>query len=166
MPVGKSYKMETLNPLSDEFYQRYGIFQVSADDTVVFSPTIWNHQEVKMIEPYKVQRIASAPRTGNAVLRKKWPPPVLTDSNGFSLNKQERSPLPESATEAEPRDKSSMFMACFVRLLLIGHNVLTVWRVTETYNNNLYWLLLISNMLMIAEGLFTVIKRGGIDYKW
>ena len=163
MPAGKSYNMETLNPLSDEFYRRYGH---STDDMVVFNPTVWNQQDVKRIEPYKVQTIASKPTSGNVVLRKKFPSSVVTDSVGFSLKSPESPPLPEPVTEEEPRDKSEMFMAIFVRLLLIGHNVLTVWRVTETYNNNLYWLLMIAHVLTFAEGLFTVIKRGGIDYKW
>ena len=168
MPVGNNYTMETLNPLSDEFYQRYGVFQVSADDTVVFSPTIWNQQETKVIEPYKVERLRSKPTAGTAVLRKKWVPTDMgvNASNGFQLKNQEKPPLPEPAMEAEAKDKSSVFLAIFVRLLLIGHNALTVWRVTETYNDNLYWLLSISNVLMIAEGSFTVLKRGGIDYKW
>ena len=42
--------------------------------------------------------------------------------------------------------------------MLIGHNSVTVWRVTEVYNDDLYWLLLIANLLLMAEGAYTVIK--------
>lgn len=59
-----------------------------------------------------------------------------------------------------------MFMAIFVRALLIAHNVMTVWRVTEAYENNMYWLLVLANFFLIFEGQIVVVKRHGLDYSW
>lgn len=59
-----------------------------------------------------------------------------------------------------------ILMACFVRLCLICHNVLTVWRVTEAYNDSVYWLLVLGNFFLIFEGQIIVLKRAGIEYSW
>ena len=56
--------------------------------------------------------------------------------------------------------------AVAVRLGLIVHCMLTVWRVADIENNDLYWLLALTNVLMIIEGIYRVIKQDGEESKW
>ena len=135
MPVSDTYIIgEKLNPLSDEFYQRYGIFELSGEDNSTFSPVI-----------------------------------VSDSSNGKKLSfdlSDGLEPIPPATPIEHPRKKFPIFCAAVVRLVLIGHNVMSVWRVTATYNDNMYWLMALGNVLMIGESLYTICKRGGEDYKW
>ncbi|XP_052815202.1 transmembrane protein 26-like [Mya arenaria] len=59
-----------------------------------------------------------------------------------------------------------IFWAVFVRVLLVGHNVLTVWRVTEALGSPLYWLLAVLNLFLLLELHVVVVKRAGIEYSW
>lgn len=63
-------------------------------------------------------------------------------------------------------NRGPILMACFVRLCMICHNVLTVWRVVESYNDSMYWLLVLGNFFLIFEGQIVVLKRAGIEYSW
>lgn len=102
-------------------------------------------------------------------------PSSLIESKGFEG--QAIKEMNEDSFEDDKMDKtynfnkiygnsSSILMACFVRALLIGHNILTVWSVTDAYNENLYWLLVISNFFLIFEGMVVVIQKGGVEYLW
>ncbi|KAL8610181.1 hypothetical protein ACOMHN_005955 [Nucella lapillus] len=51
-----------------------------------------------------------------------------------------------------------------VRLCLLLHFVLVVWRVVEA-KSGWYWLMLVSICPFILESLFTVIRRNGIEWK-
>ena len=175
MPANHSDNTDTVNPLSDEFYRRYGLFELSATDTFVFNPMVLYQDSVEKKESINVKQGPRLSTSDNAVFRGRRTTAPRTSQNGsfkdklvstspLLLSEEARPALPTS--EEEAFTKSSVILATFVRLLLIGHNILTVWRVTATYKDELYWLLLISNVLLIAEGLFTVCRRGGIDYKW
>lgn len=63
-------------------------------------------------------------------------------------------------------NNGAIFMACFVRLLLMAHNILAVWRVTDAYNDDMYWLLVIANFFLILEGMVVIIKKAGMEYSW
>lgn len=63
-------------------------------------------------------------------------------------------------------NQKQIFWAVFVRFLLICHNVLTVWRVTEVYDERFFWLITLANILMLLELQVVVIKRAGVDYSW
>lgn len=56
--------------------------------------------------------------------------------------------------------------ALIIRLLLIGHNVLAVWRVVKAYEDEYYWLLAIMNVFLFVEGIIVIARRRGTDYKW
>lgn len=63
-------------------------------------------------------------------------------------------------------NRKQIFWAVFVRLLLIIHNVLTVWRVVEAYDERLYWLMVLANLVMLFELFIVIISRAGVDYSW
>jgi len=44
--------------------------------------------------------------------------------------------------------------------------MLTVWRVADIENNDLYWLLALTNVFMVIEGIYRVIKQDGEESKW
>lgn len=58
------------------------------------------------------------------------------------------------------------FAAFIVRFGLIVHCMLTVWRVADVENNDLYWLLALTNVFMVIEGIYRVIKQDGEESKW
>ncbi|KAL4239721.1 hypothetical protein ACF0H5_000524 [Mactra antiquata] len=90
---------------------------------------------------------------------------VRANARGFDSNISEATPKPLEGPDIYGNHRP-MFMAIFVRLLLIAHNVMTVWRVTEAYDNNMYWLMVLSNFFLIFEGQIVVVKRHGMDYSW
>uniref|UniRef100_A0A2C9KBC1 Transmembrane protein 26 n=1 Tax=Biomphalaria glabrata TaxID=6526 RepID=A0A2C9KBC1_BIOGL len=55
--------------------------------------------------------------------------------------------------------------AVFVRCILVIHALVAVWRVTESYHNNMYWILACILVLLFAESCYTVIKRKGKEYQ-
>ena len=136
MPTSDSYIVaEKINPLSDEFYRRYGLFDLSVQDEFTFSPAVLYHSDGDKRASFTVSDVSK--------------------------------PTPPGTPEIDGRRKKvPIALAVFVRLVLIGHNALTAWRVAVAYNDDMYWLLAIANVLLIGEGLFTVITRGGMDYKW
>lgn len=63
-------------------------------------------------------------------------------------------------------NQKQIFWAVLVRLLLIGHNVLTVWRVVEVKEDNLYWLMTLVNLLLLFELHIVIVRRAGVDFSW
>ncbi|XP_012943636.1 transmembrane protein 26 [Aplysia californica] len=59
-----------------------------------------------------------------------------------------------------------VFFAIFVRVLLVVFSLFTVWLVVAKVGSNLYWLLVLPITLIVVEGIYTVIKRGGQERKW
>ncbi|KAK6170128.1 hypothetical protein SNE40_018597 [Patella caerulea] len=59
----------------------------------------------------------------------------------------------------------NMLKAVSVRLILLLHTLLTIWRVSIVYGD-IYYLLFLAVLPFILEGLYTVIKRNGIEWKW
>ncbi|KAH9514424.1 hypothetical protein Btru_025213 [Bulinus truncatus] len=55
--------------------------------------------------------------------------------------------------------------AIIVRCILVIHAIVAVWRVTESYHNDMYWLLACILVLLFAESCYTVIKRRGREYQ-
>ena len=180
MPVGGSYRVpETVNPLSDDFFRKYGLFELSTRDKFAFNPLVLRQNDYGKTN-FHVQNASPNPlvwrqnnleKTDRRV--KNAPPnPIVWRKNDYKETDFCVKNAPPAPFQVQvpptyaPQEKLPVFLAIFVRLLLIGHNVMTVWRVTVAYNDDLYWLLLISNVLMIAEGMFTIFTRGGMDYKW
>ncbi|XP_045213334.2 transmembrane protein 26-like [Mercenaria mercenaria] len=60
----------------------------------------------------------------------------------------------------------SIFLACLVRMMLIGHNVLIVWRVTVDYKDTMYWLFTVANFFLIFECVIVIIRNAGKEYSW
>ena len=180
MPVRGSYRMpETVNPLSDDFFRQYGLFELSTRDKFAFNPLVLRQNDYGKTN-FHVQKASPNPlvwrqndfeKTDRRV--KNAPPNRLVwrknDYEKTEVRVKNAPPAPiqvQTPPADASQEKLPVILAIFVRLLLIGHNVMTVWRVTVAYNDDLYWLLLISNVLMIAEGMFTIYTRGGMDYKW
>ncbi|XP_062576515.1 transmembrane protein 26-like [Saccostrea cucullata] len=59
-----------------------------------------------------------------------------------------------------------IIQAIFVRMLLICHSFLCVWRAVDVRKDELYWCLALTNVILILETIYTVIKRQGRDPKW
>lgn len=56
--------------------------------------------------------------------------------------------------------------AIFVRLLLVCHSFLCVWRAVDVRKDELYWCLALTNVILVLETIYTVVKRQGRDPKW
>jgi len=59
-----------------------------------------------------------------------------------------------------------IFFAILVRLILGGFSAFMVWLCVHQTNNEIYYFLNISIGLIIAEGVYTIIKRKGQERKW
>ena len=56
--------------------------------------------------------------------------------------------------------------AVITRTAFAAHSLLVVWRVTDVTGNWHHWFLLMGNVLLLAELLYTCIKRKGQEWKW
>ena len=56
--------------------------------------------------------------------------------------------------------------AILVRVGFIVHSVLAIWRAADVENEHLFWLLALSNVLLITEGIYRVVKKDGKESKW
>ncbi|XP_061191225.1 transmembrane protein 26-like [Saccostrea echinata] len=74
----------------------------------------------------------------------------------------------ETDSDISKRKLSVKFVikAILVRVLLVTHSIVTIWRTTDVLNNNYYWCLAITNILLIIDGLYTVIRLKGQERKW
>ncbi|KAI8794770.1 transmembrane protein 26-like isoform X1 [Biomphalaria glabrata] len=63
------------------------------------------------------------------------------------------------------QDFFDILKAIFVRCMLVTHALMAVWRVTVSYNNNLYWILAGILVLLFAESCYTIIRRRGKEYQ-
>ncbi|OWF56274.1 transmembrane protein 26-like [Mizuhopecten yessoensis] len=64
-------------------------------------------------------------------------------------------------------------LACFdilkailVRLVLVIHSLLAVWRVVSINDDNFFWWFAIVDVVLVLEGVVAVIVRKGMEYKW
>ncbi|XP_033739731.1 transmembrane protein 26-like [Pecten maximus] len=60
----------------------------------------------------------------------------------------------------------SIIQAVIVRAILAVHSFLTVWRTADVKNNDLYWLLGLTNILLLLELFIRVVKHEGQEGKW
>jgi hypothetical protein len=56
--------------------------------------------------------------------------------------------------------------AILVRVILMTHSFVTVWRTTDVLGSNYYWFLALANILLVIDGLYTVIRLKGQERKW
>lgn len=56
--------------------------------------------------------------------------------------------------------------AIVVRLVLVIHSLLAVWRVVSIVEDDKYWWLAIVDVGIILEGFVSIIARKGEEYKW
>ncbi|ESO84201.1 hypothetical protein LOTGIDRAFT_211143, partial [Lottia gigantea] len=59
----------------------------------------------------------------------------------------------------------NIIKAMVVRFILFCHTLLTIWRVASTYGD-IYYLLTLALIPYLIEGIYTVIRRKGIEWKW
>ena len=57
-------------------------------------------------------------------------------------------------------------LALVARTMFVVHSLVAFWRVLAVVNSGLIWFLLIPPLALIAEGVYTVVFRGGQEYKW
>ena len=128
----------TVNPLSDSLYQMYSL---SLENGYTRDTTQRRNRQ-RTLENNNVNGI------------------VIYDDPGVKY--------PENIGEwpASMWKLGPIFSAVFVRMLLICHNVVTVWRVTEDFNDQIFWFLIMANILLIVEGFVVIWKRGGVEYSW
>ncbi|XP_069125070.1 transmembrane protein 26-like [Argopecten irradians] len=60
----------------------------------------------------------------------------------------------------------SIIQAIFVRAILAVHSLLTVWRTADVKNEDLYWLLGLTNILLLVELIYRIVKCKGQEGKW
>lgn len=53
-----------------------------------------------------------------------------------------------------------------LRFLMIVHNILIIWRVTEEKNNDLYWILTLTVALQLLEGTYSLLHDKRIRKRW
>ena len=68
--------------------------------------------------------------------------------------------------EKEKRKNIHIVKGTFVRLLFLLHSSVILWRVTEVRGNELLWIYCISFSFILFEGLWILVTRHGIEYKW
>ncbi|KAL3875426.1 hypothetical protein ACJMK2_033374 [Sinanodonta woodiana] len=83
---------------------------------------------------------------------------------GFVLHTEEKDQ--DVAVKRFPFSWLSVSQAILARLMLIGHNVIAVWRVTVVYQSPIYWVMLLTNILILGEGQHVLLKRNGIEFTW
>ena len=171
----------TIDPMSDDFYQRYRLFEspllnnnvwsstiikdLSTQGKIVFNPAVLNHLDENNSG---YSKDSSYRRDKTPLTHDKFED--FADQADYEDEVSVTSQTPSTKLSPTPKGihnpRFTSFLAVFVRLMLIGHNSVAVWRVTVAYNDELYWLLLITNLLLMAEGAVAVYWRRGIDYKW
>lgn len=74
----------------------------------------------------------------------------------------------ETDSEISKRKLSvkNVVKAILVRLILITHSFVTIWRTADVLANNYYWFLALTNVLLVIDGLYTVIRLKGQERKW
>ena len=60
----------------------------------------------------------------------------------------------------------NIIKAILVRIVLLIHSLLAIWRVVNIAGNLHFWYLAIADGAFLIEGLVTIIARRGIEYKW
>lgn len=60
----------------------------------------------------------------------------------------------------------NIIKASLVRIVLLVHSALAIWRAVSISNNEWLWLLAVADVAFITEALITIIKRKGMEYKW
>lgn len=60
----------------------------------------------------------------------------------------------------------NIIKAILVRLVLLVHSLLAIWRVVNIANDEKFWYLAIADGVFLLEGIVTIIARKGMEYKW
>ena len=58
------------------------------------------------------------------------------------------------------------FFALLVRIVLTAWCVFTIYLVVVKKDEPLYWLMALPLILMVVEGAYTIVRRGGQERKW
>lgn len=56
--------------------------------------------------------------------------------------------------------------AIAVRLLLMTHSLVTIWRTVDVLDDKWYWFLAAANVVLIIDGFFTIFRLKGQERKW
>lgn len=64
------------------------------------------------------------------------------------------------------RNFHNIFTSLFVRILLVIHSLLIVWRCADAEQNDTFWLLGLVNLLIAIEGIYRARKYDGQESKW
>lgn len=60
----------------------------------------------------------------------------------------------------------NIIKAILVRIVLLIHSLLAIWRVVNIARNLNFWYLAIADGVFLIEGLVTITARRGMEYKW
>jgi len=68
---------------------------------------------------------------------------------------------------SEQRNDCVLLLTFFiVRLVFAAHSVISIWRVAQAYQNQYFWLLLISLLVLAIETVITLKEKNGEKWKW
>lgn len=155
---------------SNAVVQRKQPLKGSADGIAISTDYVWGplFQEL----PYKTvtfnphHAIRPDPYTQGIVRNRK--PQVLVD-------RQKQGPIKRYNSHASQSEEDEskwhhvtrdIIQAIFVRLLLVCHSFLCVWRAVDVKKDELYWCLALTNVVLVIETIYTIVKRQGRDPKW
>lgn len=127
------------------------LFQELPYKTVTFNP----HHAIRP-DPYK-----------QGIIRHRKPQ-VLVDRQKQGQIKRYDSNAPQSEEDESKwhHVTRDIIQAVFVRLLLLCHSFLCVWRAVDVKKDELYWCLALTNVVLVIETIYTIVKRQGRDPKW
>ncbi|XP_045211315.1 transmembrane protein 26-like [Mercenaria mercenaria] len=175
---GHSSRPVSGRPVSGNIYDAYGEIGTSNDGEYTIVTEIMDDENLDAYQWHNLNGKSGLPtmkavpiaRANPRLSQKAFIRHIRSFENGKikMLDDGENAISEDEEKEYDMRYENNgpIIMACFVRFLLIAHNVLTVWRVTDDYNENMYWLIVIANFFLILEGIVVIIKRAGIEYEW
>lgn len=56
--------------------------------------------------------------------------------------------------------------AIAVRVLLMTHSLVTIWRTVDVLDDKWYWSLAAANVFLIIDGFYTIFRLKGQERKW
>ncbi|KAH3861290.1 transmembrane protein 26-like [Dreissena polymorpha] len=91
---------------------------------------------------------------------------VITHPNKVIKDDFEGLKTPTDLNTVLSGNRRDIFWAVLVRIFLVSHSLIAIWRVTEAYSEPLYWFLAASNMFLLLETSIVIVGRAGIEYSW
>lgn len=83
---------------------------------------------------------------------------------GADVDKNDQKPA--KGLLAKCRTYFTVVNALIVRSILLIHSILCVWLVVTTREHSAFWALLLINILLVLETVYTIRQQGGLEGKW